>query len=79
MIDQPGAIDNIFHRTLDEDPPFQFINVAHWESPEALANALATSTQAQADGGSGVAQDFERLHVRMSQNNYIPVATHGLG
>ena len=76
MVAQPGAIDNVLHRTVDEDSPFQFINVAHWESPEALANALKASSESGEKGGSGVASAFERLGVHMSQNNYVEVVRH---
>ena len=76
MIEQPGAIDNVLNRTIDDDSPFQFINVAHWESPESLANALKVSSESKKRDGSGVADDFERLGVRMSQNNYVEVVRH---
>jgi len=37
---QPGLIDGVFHRGIDPDGPHQFINVAHWDSAEALASGL---------------------------------------
>jgi quinol monooxygenase YgiN len=49
MLKQPGALDGIFHRTIDDDSAFQFVNVARWESAEALANALKRGTQEGSD------------------------------
>ena len=45
MVKQPGAQHGILYRCIDEDSPFQFVNVAHWESPEALANALRATAE----------------------------------
>ncbi len=63
---QPGLIDGIFHRGIDPDGPFQFINVAHWDSSEQLASGLqATSRELP------VGRVFEDLGVKVSQNNYV--------
>ena len=70
MLRQPGALDGTFHRSIDDDSPFQFVNVAHWESPEALANALRVTAVELKDQRMGVAEIMRRLGVRMSQNNY---------
>ena len=43
MLGQPGALDGTLHRSIDDDSPFQIVNVAHWTSPETLANALRAS------------------------------------
>jgi hypothetical protein len=40
LIKQPGAIDGICYRVIDDNSPFQVVNVARWESPESLANGL---------------------------------------
>jgi heme-degrading monooxygenase HmoA len=37
---QPGLIDGILHRSVDADGPYQFVNVAHWESAAQLASGL---------------------------------------
>jgi heme-degrading monooxygenase HmoA len=71
MIKQPGAIDGIFYRCIDEDSPFQFVNVARWESPEALANALQASAQEQQQRGVGIVEFMNGLGVKISQNNYL--------
>lgn len=63
---QPGLIDGVFHRGIDPDGPHQFINVAHWDSAEALASGLrATAEQLH------VAQVFQDLGVKVSQSNYV--------
>ncbi len=36
---EPGFIDARLHRNLQSDSRFQFINVAHWETEEAFAEA----------------------------------------
>lgn len=41
MRQAPGFIDTKLHRCLDPNGKFQFINIAHWESPEAYHAALA--------------------------------------
>jgi heme-degrading monooxygenase HmoA len=70
MIKQPGAIDGIFYRCIDDESPFQFVNVARWESPEALANALQASAQEQKQRGVDIAEVMNDLGVKISQNNY---------
>ena len=41
MRQAPGFIDTTLHRSLDSEARFQFVNVAHWESPEAFYAAIA--------------------------------------
>jgi heme-degrading monooxygenase HmoA len=41
MKNEPGFIDAKLHRSLDPDARFQFINVAHWESPQAWKAAFS--------------------------------------
>ena len=36
---EPGFIDAHLHRSLRTDARFQLINIAHWETVEALNNA----------------------------------------
>ena len=70
MLKQPGALDGIFHRTIDDDALFQFVNVARWESAEALANALKRGDEEGSDLWS-LNQKLRRLGARVSQNNYV--------
>jgi quinol monooxygenase YgiN len=70
MLNQPGALDGIFHRTIDDDSAFQFVNVARWESVEALANALKRGKEAGSDLWT-LNQELGRLGARVSQNNYV--------
>ncbi|MDQ1716832.1 MAG: hypothetical protein QOE89_785 [Pseudonocardiales bacterium] len=63
---QPGLIDGILHRSIDPDGPFQFINVAHWESAEQLAAGLQ-----RAGEDLPIGKVFEDLGVKVSQNNYV--------
>jgi hypothetical protein len=65
-----------FYPTIDPESPFQFVNVARWESPEALAKALAASADAAKRQGVDVRADMMRPGVRISQNNYVPEVTH---
>jgi quinol monooxygenase YgiN len=75
MLKQPGALDGIFHRTIDDDSPFQFVNVARWESAEALASALKKGEE---EGGElwGLNQELRRLGARISQSNYVQEVTY---
>lgn len=62
---QPGLIGGTFHRSTDPDGPFQFINVAHWDSAEHLASGLrATGEDLPVD------RVFKELGVQVSQDNY---------
>lgn len=63
---QPGLIDGILYRGIDPDGPFQFINVAFWESAEQLAAGLKKTGEERPE----IAQVFQDLGVKMSQNNY---------
>lgn len=70
MLAQPGALDGILHRCIDQGAPFQFINVAHWASPEMLANALGTTTEENREAGIDVNALLHSWGVTVSQNNY---------
>ncbi|HEX6521160.1 MAG TPA: antibiotic biosynthesis monooxygenase [Streptosporangiaceae bacterium] len=37
---QPGYVDMALHQVLAPDAGFQFVNVAHWSSPELFAAAI---------------------------------------
>lgn len=64
---QPGLIDGMFYRGIDPDGPFQFINVARWESAEQLASGLKVTGEEMPEIG----KVFQELGVKVSQNNYI--------
>lgn len=68
---QPGLIDGIFHRGTDADGPYQFINVAHWESAEQLAAGLKATGE-----DLPVGKVFQELGVKVSQNNYVEVVRY---
>jgi hypothetical protein len=76
MLTRPGAPDGTMHRCIDVDSPFQLVNVAHWESPGALANALAASGEDFKARRTDLGDFMQRLHVRMSQNNYCEEALY---
>ncbi len=40
MKKEPGFIDTKLHRSLDSKARFQFVNIAHWESPETWQQAI---------------------------------------
>ena len=71
MTKQPGLIEGIFHRGIDPDGPYQFINVARWQSPEALEAGLRATAEALQRGGIEVAGSLRNLGVKVSQNNYV--------
>lgn len=72
MLKQPGAMDGVMHRAIDDSSPFQFVNVAQWESSEALANALRVAGgQRKEDEGVDVVAEMQRLGARISQSNYV--------
>lgn len=71
MLTQPGALDGTMQRTIDADSPFQLVNVARWESPEALASALQASAEDSKRRGTDMPAIFKRLSVQVSQNNYV--------
>ena len=75
MLNQPGALDGIFHRAIDDDSAFQFVNVARWESAEALANALRRGEEEGSDLWA-LNQELRRLDARVSQNNYLQEVTY---
>jgi heme-degrading monooxygenase HmoA len=41
MSTKPGFLDTRLHRALSSESRFQLVNVAHWESAEALRTASA--------------------------------------
>jgi Antibiotic biosynthesis monooxygenase len=67
---QPGLIDGIFHRGIDPDGPFQFINVARWDSAEQLASGLRAAGEELLQEGVEMGKVFQDLGVKVSQNNY---------
>ena len=75
---QPGLIDGIFHRCIDADSPFQFINVAHWRSAEDLEAALAATVEELHHQGVEMLDVFAELGVTASQNNFVQ-AVHYTG
>ena len=42
---QPGLIDGVFYRGLDAGGPFQFINLARWESAGQLQAGLQAAAE----------------------------------
>ena len=68
---QPGLIDGIFHRGTDPDGPFQFINVARWDSAEQLEAGLQATEEALRREGVEMAEVFQDLGITASQNNYV--------
>ena len=70
MLKQPGAMDGVIHRAIDDESAFQFVNVARWESAEALANALKRGAEEGSDLWA-LNQELRRLGATVSQNNYV--------
>lgn len=44
MADRPGFLDTTLHRSVEREPTFPFVNVAHWQSARALQSAAATQS-----------------------------------
>ncbi|MBW4447614.1 MAG: antibiotic biosynthesis monooxygenase [Spirirestis rafaelensis WJT71-NPBG6] len=61
MKNEPGFIDAKLHRSLEKDARFQFINVAHWESPEAWKNAFS-KPQLKAVGSQALFEENPALY-----------------
>jgi heme-degrading monooxygenase HmoA len=68
---QPGLIDGIFYRGIDADGPFQFINVARWDSAEQLEAGLRATGEELHQEGVEMGKVFQDLGVKVSQNNYV--------
>jgi hypothetical protein len=73
---QPGIIDGIFYRGIDPDGPFQFINVARWDSAEQLAAGLQATGEELHREGVDMGKVFQDLGVKVSQNNYVEAAQY---
>lgn len=71
MLRQPGALDGAVHRTIDDDSPFQVVNVAHWATAGDLARALAAVGRAFQSRDEDIPSVMKRLQVTVSQNNYV--------
>lgn len=77
MVRQPGIIGGVLHRGTDENAPFQFINVARWQSAEALESGLkATAEALEREQGISIRETFEELGVKATQNNYVVEADY---
>jgi heme-degrading monooxygenase HmoA len=68
---QPGLIDGTFYRGIDSDGPFQFINVARWDSAEQLKAGLQATGEELHQQGVEMGKVFQDLGVKVSQNNYV--------
>jgi heme-degrading monooxygenase HmoA len=72
MVKQPGITSGIFYRGTDPDAPFQFINVAHWKSAEALEAGLqGTDEELRQRYGITVVGSLKDLDAKVLQNNYV--------
>lgn len=47
MKKEPGFIDTKLHRSLDPKAKFQFVNIAHRESPETWQQAIVANPELQ--------------------------------
>jgi hypothetical protein len=71
MVKQSGARPGILYRCIDQGSPFQFKNVAHGESPEALANALRAAVQERKCQGVEVGAQMTRAGVRVTLDQQL--------
>ena len=67
---QPGLVDGVFYRGIDAGGPFQFINVARWDSAGQLQAGLRAAGEELLREGLDMGQVFQDLGVKVSQNNY---------
>jgi hypothetical protein len=68
---RPGLIDGVLHRGIDADGPYQFINVARWQSAEALAAGLWETARVLLGQGIDLGAELGEMGVTISQNNYV--------
>jgi heme-degrading monooxygenase HmoA len=68
---RPGLIDGILHRGIDPGGPYQFVNVARWQSAEALEAGLRTTAEALRADGVDLGAVLRDLGVIASQHNYL--------
>ena len=73
---QPGLLGGIFHRGIDADGPFQFVNVARWQSAAHLEAALTATAEDLSEQGVDGRAVFRALGVTVSQNNYVEEVTY---
>ena len=66
----PGLIGGVFYRATAPDGPYQFINVAQWQSAEALQAALKGVDEESQAKLAEISATFKRLEVRITQHNY---------
>lgn len=77
MTVQPGLVGGVLHRGIDADGPHQFINVARWESAQALEDGLRATGQMLHGEGVEVPAVFRELGVTISQHNYTEEVHYG--
>ncbi len=70
MSKQLGLIGGVFYRCTDPDGSFQFINVARWQSAEALEAALKSVGEEQKQRNNDRDDMLKRLGVKVRQSNY---------
>src|SRR5215510_4246934 len=63
MSTKPGFLDSRLHRALSPDARFQVVNVAHWESADAMQAATADP-------------EFQRRIRAVTDNVGKPVSSH---
>jgi heme oxygenase (mycobilin-producing) len=63
MSAKPGFLDARLHRALSPQSRFQLINVAHWESQEALHSATADA-------------EFQARIQAVTANSQVPISAH---
>ncbi len=77
MEKQPGLIGGTFYRGIDPEGPYQFVNVARWESAEALEASLAAAGEDMAREGVDRNQSFKDLGVKVIQSNFTEELQYG--
>ena len=69
---QPGFIDTALHRALRPDARFQFVNVAHWESPQHFMSAVQNPEFERLSTGSP--PSFPALYQIVETDGYLQVS-----
>ncbi len=63
MSTKPGFLDARLHRALSSETRFQLVNVAHWESREALEAAAADT-------------EFQQRRSAATADSRVPISTN---
>ena len=65
MREQPGQRGGTFYRSVGQGDRVLFINIAHWDSADAMSAARVTADQIRQLSGQDFASIFKRLGIKV--------------